>query len=623
MNSRIRNIGLWLVFCIVFCCHLSEGNTAFSSGKDIQNTSSEIPEVNILNTRSEWISFLSNYATDDIDNDYLDRHAKWIEENYLNHHQINGVSYMTTVDSNTNKSANHFSVDAAIYSGYYAAAAVLRSQEQPTSNNMTALFNSLRGIYILTHASGIAGLTSKAIIPMDRLITEFGLPNYWLPHLKEKQKMFLKRKQKLKFNIEWNKKNRVRDHLPTTHLELMKTKGFSDPLPPTLSSPEAPGERRWRERIITAGQSYIGPSNLMDPLYFMGISQTQLKLPQILSYQRTTKDQLTGILLALAVAIKYLKPSNYPTQYKDRIINSRELAKLIAWNVYHRLRRHNYVLKDQNGITKTSSRNVSGLLRINLILLAKTVADENRFKVHKIFPQTDWREQARNLSTQLEKEFGSTFDIYLLGCRGISSLENSVLRYKNYYKWNLRFTRIYAALLLENNPHRAKCYDKYMKKALWPYVKKHKNSMFNFIYSLKNKSVNNATKPATESLNEGLRTLRSLAIRPLKDWSSPDHHLHSESGNSLWDDFTNHIPRILPPHKRAFWGMFIWASEPFYYAYDYQRGPAKELASSEAPGVDYLFAYWLGRFYYPQYFLTSNSNTSFVKSVKQGILRRL
>jgi hypothetical protein len=433
--------------------------------------------------------------------DLYDR-AVFAEENYQAYHSVNGIIWKGIFEDTEDEHPSLYGTggDSAIFTGFYLAAAVYRFLITGEEADLDIVFQTIRGLHILTHASGTPGVILRCAFPADQ--TE-----------------------------KWR-------------------------------YPDA-----WRSRI-EAGFVYESPDNISD------IGDPSDYYPAFIFYTRATKDQLTGILYGLGVALAELDPDEYKGNnnlyLKAQAVRS--ASRKIIDALWTRLEESRFVIKDHHNKTGSTAILVTGLLKVQLLAVYRKALEE--------FAEPDDDERLR-----IEKLYSNEFKAaFFLNDGNFSSLFNRSSLTGSYYSNNLRFARSFTVHLLEEDADRKEKVVEYMKKHVWQYVNDHRNTHFIFLYS---------TASSDESkLKDGVLGLQELSLRPLRNWSSPlyDQNFYPPPLILLYGDVSDFV---VPVHLRAPTGYFIWQKDP------YKTGDSEleTEGKKEATGLDFILPYWMGRYY--------------------------
>jgi hypothetical protein len=315
---------------------------------------------------------------------------------------------------------------------------------------------------------------------------------------------------------------------------------------------------RWagrRQQFIHTSQA-----NVPDPF------QPGATFPSMVYYTRATKDQLTGLLFGLTVAWELLPDS--PDKLKDQsrwweVARAKEVIAQIVEDVYNQLRRHDFKIRDENGINETNADGVDGLMLLQLLAIYKeTVFVSNPSRARRIHDK---------YQNQFSGGFFTAGDIF-----------HRWNNYSQYYAWNLRYLRGYTVYILENSTRRRGMIKKWYEDRLWQFTKGHLNAKFIFLY--------NAVTLKNKKLDDALFAMKSLKLKPIRGYDSPLAGDERKPGVlevlfGDWDRF------ILPPHLRKPTSYSTWQKEPW------DVGSAGHKGREDATGVDFLLSYWLARYY--------------------------
>jgi len=170
--------------------------------------------------------------------------------------------------------------------------------------------------------------------------------------------------------------------------------------------------------------------------------------------------------------------------------------------------------------------------------------------------------------------------------------ETSVVKWPleaiNHSDHNLQWLAYYPLLLLEQEPTLSASYHRSLADA-WSFVGREGQTFFNFVEEV--------LVPGTGNLEEGIQTLHDfptdLRLFEVINSTRPDLEPYKpflEIKGRLYIDFTRGLPP-LPVNQRPVGGP-EWAENP--YRLDGNMGKNGE---KERSPVDYLLAYWMGRYY--------------------------
>jgi len=446
------------------------------------------------------LSYLLDLDPDAVSDRDLYERAVALEENYQQHHSVNGIlweaRYAEAEDERPTLYGN--GGDSAIFSGFYLAGAVYRFRTTGEASDLQAAFEAARGLHILTHISGTPGVIARCAFPAARA-------------------------------AQWR-------------------------------YPEV-----WQERIDN-GYVYESSADIPD------IGDPSACYPVMIYYTRATRDQLTGILYGIGVALAELDPDDYSGETAPGVIEVRDILQEVIRAVWGRLESTGFVIRDQEGKTGTTASLVTGLLRLQLLAVYRA-ALEGREGVEE--------KEYKRINRLYARAFARAFS---LNDGDAAALFNRGSLLDGYYSYNLRFARSFAVHLLEKDPRRRDTVVDYMQKHVWRYVQDHRNTHFIFLYA--------AASGDLSRMDEAARSLRELSLRPLRNWSSPLHGINYYPPRPvlLYGDVSDFV---VPVHLREPTGYFIWQRDPFQTG----DGPINTEGLDEAIGVDFILPYWMGRYY--------------------------
>jgi hypothetical protein len=376
--------------------------------------------------------------------------------------------------------------DSGIYTGTALAAFAFEYGTVKSPEALERVAETLRGVYLLTHASGTPGVLQRNAAPISRG-AEFG----------------------------W------------------------------------PGEQ-WASR----DQDFInqGPP-LTDP--YSGVP-----LGSYIYYSRATKDQLTGMVLGLCATWSILDPDDAPPGLQARVVPVRTLAKWISDAIYDHLKLHNWNIRDENGKNDTNADHVDLLLRAAILGL-----------------------QVHTGNTALQEEYDKEFEKHI-DLANVLAIGDRFNNFQQYYAHNLRASRSLSIWLLEGaGSDKGQKVASYIRTNLWKFVKGHKSAWFAFLRA--------ATKPSdTEAIAEGIYSLKSLSLKPIRMWSSP-YHGQEQKPNLAEVTLDCHRNAVVDPHLRKPEDYSTWQKEPW----DVGSGEKWDKEGrGDSSGLDFLLAYWLARY---------------------------
>lgn len=323
----------------------------------------------------------------------------------------------------------------------------------------------------------------------------------------------------------------------------------------------------WQERI-ESGYVYKSPSDIPD------IGNPSACYPEMIYYTRATRDQLTGILYGIGVALAELDPDDYSAHAQTAGIVQKitDILYDVIHAIWRRLEATGFVIKDHTGATGSSAVVVSGLLKVLVLAVYREALAQHT---------GTGGEEYRRIDRMYKRAFFSSF---CLNDGNAAAVFNRRSLRDDYYAFNLRFARSFTIHLLERNSRRRAIVEDYMHKHVWRYVQNHRNTHFIFLYA--------AASGDESMLNDARRSLRELSLRPLRNWSSPLHgkDYYPPRLVLLYGDVSAFV---VPVHLRKPTGYFIWQKDPF----ETGVGPVNTEGLKEATGLDFILPYWMGRYY--------------------------
>lgn len=96
--------------------------------------------------------------------------AVFLEENYRAHHCVNGIIWQGVFAEIADDAPSLYGTggDSAIFTGFYLAASVYRFLVTGAAQDLDAVYDAVRGLHILTHASGTPGVILRCAFPADQ-----------------------------------------------------------------------------------------------------------------------------------------------------------------------------------------------------------------------------------------------------------------------------------------------------------------------------------------------------------------------------------------------------------------------------------------------------------------------
>lgn len=284
------------------------------------------------------------------------------------------------------------------------------------------------------------------------------------------------------------------------------------------------------------------------------------QIPSQTYYTRGTKDQLTGMVLGLAAVWTVTKGDSIPATHIANIIKVRKTTEKIARAIYLHLKKYDWNIRDQNGKNDTSADHVDDLLRAVVLGL-----------------------QVHMGNTVLQEEYDKVFN-WFMDISNTIAYGDQFSNYQQYFAHNLRASRALALWLLEGgNSQKGRAMSRYMARNVWKFTKGHQAAWFAFTQATLNSDA--------AAAEEGVASLKSLSLKPIRMWSSP--YVGQEKKPGLVASLTCHRNYVLPPHLRKPEDFSTWQKEPW----DPGKGDGWDKKGlGNASGVDYLLSYWLAQY---------------------------
>ena len=321
----------------------------------------------------------------------------------------------------------------------------------------------------------------------------------------------------------------------------------------------------WQERI-DRGFVYESPADIPD------IGAPGAFYPPMIFYTRATRDQLTGILYGVGVGLAELDPAAYTGQISADVGRALGILQEVIRAVWRRLRATGFIIRDHRGATGTTACLVDGLLKAQLLAVYRAALGQREKPGSLPYRRADrlYRLAFAGAFGLNDGDLGDIFN------------RNSLL--DGYFSFNLRFARSFTVHRLESDGARLATVTDYMTKHVWRYVRDHRNTHFNFLYA--------AATGDGAGLADARRSLRELALKPLRSWSSPliGQDRYPPRRVLLRGDTGSYV---VPVHLRKPTGYFIWQKDPFATG----AGEADTQGLTEATGLDFMLPYWMGRRY--------------------------
>ncbi len=129
---------------------------------------------------------------------------------------------------------------------------------------------------------------------------------------------------------------------------------------PTAQASQWHYPEAWQDRIAS-GYVYKSPCDIPD------IGNPSTYYPQMIYYTRATRDQLTGILYGIGVALAELDPHDYSVETAGTVQKIRDILHEVIRALWGRLETTGFMIKDHTGATGSSAIMVSGLLKAQVL----------------------------------------------------------------------------------------------------------------------------------------------------------------------------------------------------------------------------------------------------------------
>ena len=267
-------------------------------------------------------------------------------------------------------------------------------------------------------------------------------------------------------------------------------------------------------------------------------------VPATVYYTRGTKDQLTGIVMGLAVAWKTI----------DLPAAKQTIAQITLDLVRH-LQAHDWLIRDANGANDTNADHVAGLQRTQLLALYRVTAGT---------PEADSLYRDAFAVADAGDSFGWGNNL------------------QQYFSWNLRFTRAFTVWLLAEEEEDKATARRYVRQWLWPHVEDHQNPWFELIRNvMTGRRADDGDVPLS---------LRSAALKPIRGWASPyAGQEHKPAVPAVLGRCTG--AWVLPPHLRKATVYFTWTKFPWDTGHTDKTGAANDT------GLSLLLPYWGVRYF--------------------------
>lgn len=138
-------------------------------------------------TGEPWdTSYLLDLDPDDVTRTDLGNHAVNLNTRYWAYHQDQGVVWpgRRSDPALDNPDIHSRGGDSGLFTGQALAAYSFRYMAEPLDGQLQDVLTSVRGMYILTHATGTPGVICRQAFPSDRP-AEFSYPDAWKSRIEE------------------------------------------------------------------------------------------------------------------------------------------------------------------------------------------------------------------------------------------------------------------------------------------------------------------------------------------------------------------------------------------------------------------------------------------------------
>jgi hypothetical protein len=290
----------------------------------------------------------------------------------------------------------------------------------------------------------------------------------------------------------------------------------------------------------------------------------------------TSRDQYTGILFGLGVCNQVSTSADIQKRTQARIVAAVNLLSGNSWKI--------------PGNTSTSG-NIGIQTQAAWLKLAAVAKPATKTATNSplaVQYANTMTQLTTNLTQELEAELNPTI----------------INNYEEYYGWNLAYLQTYPLLQYEKKPAYLNYWQNYFTSKMWNETYNHGNTEFTFM-KLGTMGVQGSRDMA--SFDQSLDSLNQLAVRnrrdfPVKNSSNPAIALNpvpqsisatlNANGFPIINSYLNPNQAANPlPMQNRVPDTFMWEISPFQL-----DGGGKGLV--EAPSVDTIFAYWLGRYHH-------------------------
>jgi len=276
--------------------------------------------------------------------------------------------------------------------------------------------------------------------------------------------------------------------------------------------------------------------------------------PEVGYYTRSTRDQLSGLVLGLATAWRVLDGDPAPES-----AHARGVLRDIGNALVAHLEAYDWNIRDQHGENDTGADDVDGLLRLGL---EGFVAVANG---HPTAPVAD----------RLRDHIGSTWE-------ALTRWANRFTNFDQYFAHNLRTVRTLTIWMLvpQLDPTLAPTVCAHARDAWWRYVRGHRSAWYDAAWQ----AISRENRDTAIGYS-----LRSLTLKPVRGWASP--YVGQVQEPPLQDALLNCTTGwVVDPHLRKPTSYVTWQKE----AWDVGDHPDTKGMGQDI-GLAMGSAYWLWR----------------------------
>ena len=494
MTTSGKNIPLPGPKCRWMCASIPSRLAVFIIGLFIALSSAPV-----IADREPWdLGWLLDVDPTAVSEHALLARAQKLEQEHQRFHQYNGIVWVADFRDSHDANPAYFGSgsDSCLFTGFYLAAATYRFMVTHSEADLDIVLETLRGLHILSHISGIPGVIARNAFPLGRA-AEWRYPEKWQFRIKQ-------------------------------------------------------------------GYMYESPDNIPDVL------DPAKYYPKMMFYTKGTRDQLTGMLFGLAVAMGNLRKPELDNQLhlRVKITKCLEIIDIVGTDIFRRLKSTRFVIKDHQGATGTTAKKVSGLLKLQLLALYKEIVRARG---------SLYADEYKKVLKSYNRQFGR-----VLTFKGLENFLQPIIG--DYYAWNLRLTRVFSIWGLEEDSKPRRRLVRYTEKRIWKYVRHHENTHFTFLF-------NRMKGQDFVNVDDAVLSLRRYYFRPMRSWSSPLVG-KERMPNVLRRLFRADKQFVVPAHLRRFAKFFLWHKNPYSVGKELDR-----FGQQRSSGLSYLLPYWMGRYF--------------------------